>query len=220
MKKLLRFFIFPFGLLNKILFLANEGSRDIENKLRFINSIIDKGSCFNSNVILHPKVHIYNDCLINNSVINSYTYVGKNCKIQNAHIGKFCSIANDVIIGPGRHPIDFFSTSPIFYKIVNPLNIKLVNKDLKFDEYLPVKIGNDVWIGTRSIIMDGVVIGNGSIIAANSVVTKNVESNTIVGGIPARFIKFRNSEDYNKSYNINNDWWDLNIDDIISGFKL
>jgi acetyltransferase-like isoleucine patch superfamily enzyme len=219
MNKLLRLLISPFGLLYKILFLINEGSRDLQNKFRFRNSIIDKGSCFNLNVMLHPNVHIYSDCLINNSVINSYTYIGKNCKIQNAQIGKFCSIANDVSIGLGKHPLDHFSTSPLFYRRLNTFKIKLIENDLQFEEYLPVKIGHDVWIGSRSMILDGIIIGNGSVIAANSVVTKDVAPYSVIGGVPAKLIKYRFSDKKIEELN-NGKWWDMDLCKIKSEFKL
>lgn len=60
------------------------------------------------------NIHILANTLINNSFIDSFTYVGKNGLIQNAQIGKFCSIANDVCIGTGKHPLDNFSTATIF----------------------------------------------------------------------------------------------------------
>ena len=63
------------------------------------------------------------------------------------------------------------------------------------DKLEPTYIGDDVWIGTRSVIMTGVRIGDGAIVAAGSVVTKDVDPYTIVGGVPAKFIKMRFSDD-------------------------
>ena len=219
MKRLFRIFLFPLGFFKKCLELANNGARDLENKLRFKDSLIDKGSSFSQNTNINPNVHILENCIINNSEISSYTYVGKNCLIQNARIGKFCSIANDVLIGLGNHPLDFFSTSPLFYSKSNPLNIELVLINSNFEEYKPVYIGNDVWIGANTIILDGVEIGDGCVIAAGSVVTKNVKSYSIVGGVPAKLIKFRFSEEkINKLIDIK--WWDLSLSQIKIHFKL
>ena len=219
MNKLFRLFLLPFGLVKKCLELANEGARDLENKLRFKDIIIDKGSSFSQNTIIYTDVHIGENCIINNSEIRSYTYMGKNCLIQNVKIGKFCSIANNVLIGLGNHPLDFFSTSPLFYRKSNPLNIELVFKNSNFEEYKPVNIGNDVWIGANTIILDGVEIGDGCVIAAGSVVTKNVKSYSIVGGVPAKLIKFRFSEE--KINNLKDKkWWDLSLSQIKIHFKI
>ncbi|MCF8256980.1 MAG: CatB-related O-acetyltransferase [Flavobacteriales bacterium] len=66
-----------------------------------------------------------------------------------------------------------------------------------YKNYPPVTIGNDVWIGQRAIILPGVNIGDGSVVAAGAVVTKNVPSFAVVGGNPARVIKYRNESDRN-----------------------
>lgn len=189
--KILRIILLPIGIIKKLINLANEGARDIQNQLRFKDAIIDTGCCINKNSKIAPNTHIYDNCIVNNSHIEAYSYVGKNCLVQNTHIGKFCSIANDVLIGMGNHPSENFSTSPIFYRINNALKIKLVNANSDFQEYHPIDIGNDVWIGTRAMVLDGVTIGNGAIIAANSVVTKDVPPYSIVGGVPAKIIRYR-----------------------------
>ncbi|MDI1305150.1 MAG: hypothetical protein PSX42_09955, partial [bacterium] len=137
MKKIRRIFLLPFGLIKKLVEIANEGSRDIENKMRFKDAIVDKGCCINEKSKIHSNVHLLENCIINNSVINSYTYLGKNCLVQNTTIGKFCSIANDVLIGLGNHPLDLLSTSPVFYRRNNPLQIHLIKKDLDILEYKP-----------------------------------------------------------------------------------
>ncbi len=208
-----RVLLYPFGILNGLHHLGKNGSRDLYNKFRFKKVIIDKGCCIDNKSIIKPNVHILENCIINNSQIDSFSYMGKNCLAQNVSIGKYCSIANDVYIGLGKHPVNFFSTSTIFYKKFNTLKIKLVDNDLAFCEYDKITIGNDVWIGARSIIMDGVKIGHGSIIAANSVVTKDVPPYAIVAGIPAKIIKFRFKE---KKVNrlLLSRWWENKLSDI------
>jgi acetyltransferase-like isoleucine patch superfamily enzyme len=151
--------------------------------------------------------------IVNNSVIASYTYIGKNCLIQNTTIGKFCSIANDVAIGLGEHPTDKFSTSPLFYRKNNPIKIQLLEKDLGFNEYESIAIGNDVWVGTRALIMNGVKIGTGAIIAANAVVTHDVPPYAVVGGSPARIIKYR-FDDSEIANLMNMKWWEMELGDI------
>lgn len=219
MKKIKRIVLLPFGLIKKLLEVANEGARDIENKLRFKNAIIDKGCSFDSKSKLHPNVHVLENCIINNSEINSYTYLGKNCLVQNTTIGKFCSIANEVLIGLGAHPIDNFSTSPLFYRKKNTFNINLIDKDLDFVEYKKTTIKNDVWIGARVIILDGVTIGNGAIIASGSVVTKDVVDYTIVAGVPAKVIKNRVTDSKIKEL-LELKWWEWDLEKIKKYYNL
>lgn len=219
MNKLKRIFLLPFGFIKKLLEIANEGARDIENKFRFENSVLDKGCSVNSKSIIHPNVHLLENCIINNSEIQSYTYLGRSCLVQNASIGKFCSIANEVLIGLGKHPTDHFSTATMFYRKNNTLGIDLIDCNLDFAEYAPISIGNDVWIGARAIIMDGVSIGDGAIIASNSVVTKDVPQFAIVGGVPAKIIKYRFPDEKIQEF-IDQEWWSWKIDKIKKQFNL
>ena len=219
MKNFTRILLLPIGLIKKLLEIANEGARDIENKLRFKKAIVDKGCSFDSKSKLHPNVHVLENCIINNSEINSYTYLGKNCLVQNTTIGKFCSIANEVLIGLGAHPMDNFSTSPLFYRKKNTFNINLIDKDLDFLEYKKTTIKNDVWIGARVIILDGVTIGNGAIIASGSVVTKDVVDYTIVAGVPAKVIKNRVTDSKIKEL-LELKWWEWDLEKIKKYYNL
>jgi acetyltransferase-like isoleucine patch superfamily enzyme len=163
-------------------------------------------------------VHILSNTIVNNSTIESYSYVGKNCIIQNTQISKFCSIANDVCIGLGSHPLTNFSTSPIFYRKKNPFDLDFIDENLDFEEYKQISIGPDVWIGSRVIILDGINIGTGAVIAANSVVTKNVAPYAIVAGVPAKLIRFRFNEAIVQRL-LNSKWWELDLNDIKSFLK-
>lgn len=208
-----RIFLIPIGLFLKLMELAVDGSRDIYNKFRFKNVIIDSNCCIDSQTIIKPYAHILSSSIINKSTINSYSYIGRNCLVQNAIIGRFCSIANDVCIGLGTHPTDLFSTSTLFYRRINTFNIQLIKEDLLFDEYKTIEIGNDVWIGCRAIILDGVSIGNGAIVAANSVVTKDVPPYAIVGGSPAKVIKYRLPSEKMEEYS-RLEWWNWDLNEI------
>ena len=125
-------------------------------------------------------------------------------------IGNFCSIGNDVYLGTTSHPTDFLSTHPFQYLLGYGLS------DVKRVEYLPFKpvhIGNDVWIGHRVIVMDGVTVGDGSVLASGAVVTKDVPPYAIVGGVPARLIKYRFEEEIRERL-LKTKWWTLS-DDLI-----
>ncbi|MDN3619156.1 CatB-related O-acetyltransferase [Polaribacter undariae] len=164
---------------------------------------------FNKNSNISKTSKVYPFSLVRNSFIKDYSYISYSCTINNCTIGKFCSIAKGVKIGLGIHPINFISTSPIFYSNKNPLFESLVEQDT-FEQSKHVYIGNDVWIGTNVVILDGISIGNGAIVGANSIVTKDVEPYSIVGGVAAKLIKKRFSEsDVSKLEKIN--WWDMSI---------
>ncbi|WP_284041531.1 CatB-related O-acetyltransferase [Polaribacter sp. Z014] len=213
MKSLKRIWWMPIGLIKGLFKLANDNARDIENKKRFPKAIIYSGSSFSLDSTLGVNSCVLSRSTINHSNIGNYTYCSNNALIQNATIGNYCSIADDVIIGLGSHPLHFFSTAPIFYRKQNLLRIKLVDKDLDFEEYKPIKIGNDVWIGTRAIIMDGVTIGDGAVIAAGAIVTKDVPPYAVVVGIPAKIIKFRfNKIEIEKLLKSN--WWQKNAEEV------
>jgi len=159
----------------------------------------------NSNIAKTAKIYPFS--IVTNTFIDDYSYISYSCTINNCNIGKFCSIAKGVKIGLGKHPINFISTSPLFYSPNNPLR-KVLTKELKFIDNMSVTIGNDVWIGANVIILDGVNIGNGAIIGANSVVTKNIEPFSIVGGVPGKEIRKRFSEDIIKAIE-SSKWWDM-----------
>jgi len=116
--------------------------------------------------------------------------------LSNCSVGRFCSIGNNVNIITANHPIHFVSTFPGFYKTTNK-DIFTTHSDILFQEFKlhsngrAIIIGNDVWIGDNVTIFGGLTIGNGAIIGANSLVTKDVKPYSIVGGVPAKLIKFR-----------------------------
>ncbi|ATD31833.1 acetyltransferase [Macrococcus sp. IME1552] len=158
------------------------------------------------NCNLCNNVYIDRFCIIHNTQIGSYSYIGYGSSINKTIIGRYCSLASDIKIGLGKHPINLFSTSPIFYTHKNPFKIN-INKYLEFnDESEITRIGNDVWIGANVIIKDGIIIGDGAIIGAGSVVTKNVEPYTIVAGVPAKMIRKRFDDKKIKELQAS-EWW-------------
>lgn len=137
--------------------------------------------------------------------------MGNNSTIIDAEIGKFCSIADNVIIGGGSHPVTWVSTSPVFHKGKN-----ILGKNFSIHEYKAFErttIGNDVWIGSDCLIKSGIQISNGAIIGMGAVVTKNVGPYEIWGGVPARKIATRFDKEYIDKIN-NLEWWNWSVNEI------
>ena len=126
--------------------------------------------------------------------IGRHNYICETSQVgnRNSTIGSFCSIAGNVIMGTSQHPISWLSTSAFQYSRRDAKQVNKKTKYLKFDgRSIPVHIGNDVWIGVNAIIKDGVTLGDGCIVGSSAVVTHDVPPYAIVGGIPAKIIKYR-----------------------------
>lgn len=158
-------------------------------------------------------------CLIHKAVLNGNITIGNNTtingpgtefysSINQIKIGNFCSIARHTAIQDHNHDMNCITTYFIKYHIFkeNSRNYDLVSKG-------DVIIGNDVWIGTQSVILTGVTIGDGAIVAANSVVTENVPPYAIVGGTPAKVLKYRFSPDIIEKL-LEIKWWDWDLEKI------
>lgn len=143
---------------------------------------------------IEKKTKINRFVRIINSVIGSYSYVGPGTKILNSRIGRFCSISWGCNLGLLSHNTKSLSTSPLFSEKRNGVGISWVKEDVAQDVKMLV-IGNDVWIGANAIIMNGLNIGDGAVIGAGAVVTRDVEPYAIVAGNPAKIIKMRFSPD-------------------------
>lgn len=150
--------------------------------------------------------------------LGDYSYVGKSSIIHGTTIGKFCSISDCCVIGLPSHPTNLLSTSPIFSSPKNALRKKWVESK-SYQATVNVKIGNDVWIGYGAMIPNNVCIGDGAIVAAGAVVTKDVPPYAIVGGVPAKVIKYRFSEEKIKKL-LELKWWDKPVEEIKSHLDL
>lgn len=136
------------------------------------------------------------------------SYISDNCKISNVKIGKFCSIASEVKIAVGKHPTkDFVSTHPAFFSTKRQAGFTYVDKPSFEEDSNRTIIGNDVWIGYGATIISGVKIGDGAVIAAGAVVAKDVKPYSVVGGVPAKEIKKRFTDD-EIEFLLKLKWWD------------
>ena len=170
--------------------------------------------CFLKNIVTNPNIIVgdytyYDDPEsvenFNSNVLYHFDFIG-----DKLIIGKFCQIAANVrfIMNGANHATDGFSTFP-FCAFGNEWKDVPLTPDYKGDTV----IGHDVWIGYNAIVMPGVQIGNGAIIASGSVVTKDIEPYCIVGGNPAKLIRKRfNDETISKLIKLA--WWDWPFDKI------
>ena len=159
----------------------------------------------NKNSILTKKTKINRNAHIIDSSIGEYSYVGINSWVCVADIGKYCSIASNVNIGLGDHTIDYLSTSPIFTEKHNGTGSSWINETIA-PPFKRTIIGNDVWIGFGALVKGGVKIGDGAIIGAGSIVTKDIPPFAIAVGCPAKVIKYRFSEETIKNI-LKDPWW-------------
>jgi len=151
------------------------------------------------------------------SSVGCMTYLAGNVAAKHANIGRYCSIAPNVIIGVGMHPTRWLSTNPVFYSLRGQLRLTFATENY-FEETKRVSIGHDVWIGINSIIMDGISVGDGVIVAAGAIVTKDVPPYAIVGGVPAKIIRYRFEPDVIDEL-IRLAWWNFSNVEISKAAK-
>ena len=184
-----------------------------------------KTSCFIKNIIAAPNIivgdYTYYDDSVDptgferNNVLFNYPEFG-----DRLIIGKFCSIASGTkfIMGPANHRLSSVTTYP--FQVFGGAWAEKAPPHLS---QLPFKgdtvIGNDVWIGRESVIMPGVRIGDGCIVAACSVVTKDLPPYSVAGGDPARFIKKRFDDELVELL-LQLRWWDLPGEELVDALSL
>lgn len=118
--------------------------------------------------------------------IGDYSYVNSNSYVENCSIGKYCSISSGVYVSPFEHNLSYKTTHPILFN----QRQGFISKSIPMHRDRVV-IGNDVLISLNAVILQGVSIGDGAVIGAGAVVTRDVEPYEIVGGVPAKHIRYR-----------------------------
>jgi len=142
--------------------------------------------------------------------MGAHSYINSGRIESGVYIGRYCSIGYGVSIGTGHHDMDLMSTSSWFNSVAAP-TVKRTNGKL-------VHIMNDVWIGDKAIIMNGVTVGNGAVIGAGAIVTKDVDHYSIVIGTPAKHLRYRfPPEIVAKLMQLK--WWELD-DKLLKSHKL
>ncbi len=131
---------------------------------------------------------------------------------QGTDVGRYCSVGADLIVRRRNHPLDRPILHPFFYNAALGL---LRTDTIPNDRNNPLTIGHDVWIGDRVTILAGCQqIGNGAVIAAGAVVTRDVPAYAIVGGVPARLLRMRFAADRIATIAASQ-WWDRDITSLI-----
>ena len=155
------------------------------------------------------RTEIARRCIISYADIGEGCLIGKSTVINNFEIGSYCAISLNITIGGGQHPMH---------------SLMMVNRKFLFDGddsingldpvlHTRGKIGSDVWVGAGASIMTGVHIGDGAVVGANAVVTKDVPPYTIVAGVPAKEIKKRFSDEIITEL-LKIRWWEFSKEDL------
>lgn len=160
---------------------------------------------------IHSTSKVETGCNISGVIMDRHSFCGYDCEITNCHIGSFCSIANNVKIGGGEHPVNWVSTSPVFYEGRDSVKTKFSKH--KRPPFKQTVICHDVWIGEGAMIKQGVKIGTGAVIGMGSIVTRDVLPFQIVAGNPAKMIRYRFSSDIIAKI-IALNWWDASDSDL------
>lgn len=171
---------------------------------------------FRRSLLCEENVVIGDDDVIMVKEVGSFTYFGRKSEFYSVlSIGRYCSFGQEILTGLGPHPTDWLSTSTFFYRkkmwLGSPEVVEFYDAhQIDFaSNPKQITIGNDVWIGSRAIILAGVKIGHGAIIAAGAVVTKDVQPYAIVAGVPANLLRYRFNENTIQKL-LDSEWWNVN----------
>ena len=158
---------------------------------------------FTGTLELEAPVNITHVSASGHCRVGAFTYTNHTCEIANTDIGRYCSIGQNTTINPGVHPVDFLTTHPLASTregVVAGMGDHpsfLAAAMTEIDRPAPrrnegrAEIGHDVWIGAGAVVLNGVKIATGAIIGAGAVVSHDVPPFAIVGGVPARVLRFR-----------------------------
>lgn len=153
----------------------------------------------------YPTTSIKSLAKLERAKVGRCTYIGTMTAAYDCSIGNFCSIARECYVGGANHPIEWVTTSPCFHLKDNATGKCFAENHFEWSKKTVIE--NDVWLGTRTMVLAGVTIHTGAVIGAGSVVTKDVGAYEIWAGNPARFIRKRFDDDTIEKL-LKTRWWD------------
>ena len=168
------------------------------DKMKKRDVYISELGCLITRCRLEGKNSVGSYSVLNEVKTGYGTYYRSNCDQKRASFGRFCSVGNRVTTAVGNHPTDIFvSTHPAFYSQAMYDMFGYVQES-KYNEWkwvdeknrVSIRVGNDVWIANDAILCEGIAIGDGAVVCADAVVTKDVPAYAVVGGVPARIMRY------------------------------
>jgi virginiamycin A acetyltransferase len=157
-------------------------------------------------VTLEPHARVARGCQLFGDI-----YIGRGSKLNDGievvgelTVGNYCALAPDILFQQKNHEISKPAMQGRFYG-------RVLDSELEHMDSGPITVGNDVWIGARSIVLSGVTIGDGAVVGAGSIVTDDVEPYAVVAGVPAERVKWRFPEEMREAL-LDLEWWDASED--------
>lgn len=189
-------------------------SRYLVSEIRYAGLVGANPTChINHGVVVDEKTRLsrfnvlFDGVVLIDTTVGDHTYFQKNSTVMVCDIGKYCSIAMQAFIGLPQHEIDTVSSHPVFYLRDTPLARKYCKSNRSKPDRRTA-VGHDVWIGHGALLMSGVRVGTGAIVGAGSVVTRDVPDYAIVGGAPAKIIRYRFDELLREQL-LESKWWEM-----------
>lgn len=183
-----------------------------DTDLSELNSYISGLTKIKGTITIEHPVRTYGRVKLNNKVtIGKYSFVNEGTTVfRGATIGRYCSIGKNCQISTFDHPIKWLSSSPVFYNLGMhfPGYAEEVKKQIRPVRPSGATIGHDVWVGSNVIIPNGINIGTGAVLAGGAFISKDVPPYAIVGGVPAKIIKYRFTDEQIEAL-LTSKWWEL-----------
>ena len=167
---------------------------------------ISPGCKIRGRIDLNENTNVSKGCKLQGDIeIGAWTNLNKDIEmVGEISVGKFCALAREVIFQQKDHQTSKPGMQMRFYNVVLDSKLEHTTKG-------PIDIGNDVWIGTRTLVLSGVTIGDGAVVGAGSIVTSDVEPYSVVAGVPAEHKSWRFPEEIRDKL-LEVKWWDQPID--------